>query len=100
KAGRQEVRTRWEWRHVSPMPKFRSHPDPSTWDDFADYESKSWPKKERRRYWIIPSICFNCEAACGILAYVDKERLTVRKIEGNPVHPATRRPTSPTPLPP
>ena len=70
--------------------KFRSHPDPSTWDDYVDYESKSWPKKERRRYWIIPSICFNCESACGILAYVDKERLTVRKIEGNPVHPGSR----------
>jgi anaerobic selenocysteine-containing dehydrogenase len=72
------------------MPKFFSHPDPSTWDDYVDFESKSWPKKERRRYWIIPSICFNCESACGILAYVDKERLTVRKIEGNPVHPGSR----------
>ena len=69
---------------------FKSHPDPSQWDDYVDYESKSWPKKERRRYWIIPSICFNCESACGILAYVDKERLTVRKIEGNPVHPGSR----------
>jgi anaerobic selenocysteine-containing dehydrogenase len=72
------------------MSKLRSHPDPSTWDDYVDYESRSWPKKERRRYWIIPSICFNCESACGILAYVDKERLTVRKIEGNPVHPGSR----------
>ena len=72
------------------MPKFFSHPDPSTWDDYVDFESTSWPKKERRRYWIIPSICFNCESACGILAYVDKERLTVRKIEGNPVHPGSR----------
>ena len=69
---------------------FRSHPDPSEWDDYVDYESTSWPRKERRRYWIIPSICFNCEAACGILAYVDKETLEVRKIEGNPVHPGSR----------
>src|SRR5438552_2670932 len=69
---------------------FRSHPDPAQWDDYVDYESTSWPKKEKRRYWIIPSICFNCESACGILAYVDKERLTVRKIEGNPVHPGSR----------
>jgi len=69
---------------------FRSHPDPSQWDDYVDYESTSWPKKDRRRYWIIPSICFNCESACGILAYVDKEQLTVRKIEGNPVHPGSR----------
>ena len=55
-----------------------------------DYESTSWPKKDRRHYWIIPSVCFNCESACGILAYVDKEELTVRKIEGNPLHPGSR----------
>jgi anaerobic selenocysteine-containing dehydrogenase len=69
---------------------FRSHPHPSEWDDYVDYESTSWPKRDRRRYWIIPSICFNCESACGILAYVDKETLDVRKVEGNPVHPASR----------
>ncbi len=69
---------------------FRSHPDPAEWDDYVDFESKSWPKKDRRRYWIIPSICFNCESACGVIAYVDKETLHVRKIEGNPVHPGSR----------
>jgi len=69
---------------------FKSHPDPSQWDDYVDYESTSWPRKDRRNYWIIPSICFNCESACGILAYVDKQSLEVRKIEGNPVHPGSR----------
>src|SRR6187549_3317158 len=69
---------------------FRTHPDPSEWDNYTDYESTSWPKKERRNYWIIPSICFNCESACGILAYVDKEKMDVRKIEGNPLHPGSR----------
>jgi anaerobic selenocysteine-containing dehydrogenase len=69
---------------------FRKHPDPSQWDDYVDFESKSWPKKDRKHYWVIPSICFNCESACGILAYVDKETLEVRKIEGNPVHPGSR----------
>ncbi|HWT44652.1 MAG TPA: molybdopterin-dependent oxidoreductase [Vicinamibacterales bacterium] len=69
---------------------FKSHPDPSEWDDYVDYESTSWPRKDRRHYWIIPSICFNCESACGVLAYVDKETLKVRKVEGNPVHPGSR----------
>jgi anaerobic selenocysteine-containing dehydrogenase len=69
---------------------FRSHPDPSEWDTHEEFESQSWPKRERRRYWIIPSICFNCESACGILAYVDQQSLEVRKIEGNPVHPGSR----------
>jgi anaerobic selenocysteine-containing dehydrogenase len=72
------------------MAKFTSHPDPQQWDDYVDFESTSWPKKDRRRYWIIPSVCFNCESACGILAYVDKQDLTVRKIEGNPLHPGSR----------
>jgi anaerobic selenocysteine-containing dehydrogenase len=73
-----------------PETRFRSHPDPAEWDDYVDYESTSWPRKERRRYWIIPTICFNCESACGLLAYVDKETLEVRKIEGNPRHPGSR----------
>jgi anaerobic selenocysteine-containing dehydrogenase len=75
---------------TAPNRPFRSHPDPSEWDEYVDFESTSWPRKDRRRYWIIPSICFNCESACGILAYVDKETLKVRKIEGNPVHPGSR----------
>ncbi|MDQ3171471.1 MAG: molybdopterin-dependent oxidoreductase [Acidobacteriota bacterium] len=75
---------------MKPDKGFRSHPDPSEWDNYVDFESTSWPKKDRRRYWIIPSICFNCESACGILAYVDKETFEVRKIEGNPVHPGSR----------
>jgi anaerobic selenocysteine-containing dehydrogenase len=72
------------------LTKFASHPDPSQWDSYVDFESTSWPKKDRRKYWVIPSICFNCESACGILAYVDQESLAVRKIEGNPLHPGSR----------
>ena len=68
----------------------KSHPPPSEWDEYVDFESTAWPRKERRKYWIIPSVCFNCESACGILAYVDQESLNVRKIEGNPVHPGSR----------
>jgi anaerobic selenocysteine-containing dehydrogenase len=69
---------------------FRSHPPPDQWDDYVDFESTSWPKKDRRHYWIIPTICFNCESACGLLAYVDKEKMDVRKVEGNPMHPGSR----------
>ena len=69
---------------------FRSHPSPAEWDDFVGYESTSWPKKDPRRYWIIPSICFNCESACGLLAYVDRDTMQVRKYEGNPEHPVNQ----------
>ena len=72
------------------MTEFRSHPPVSDWDNYVDFESTSWPKKDRRNYWIIPSICFNCESGCGILAYVDKDTLDVRKVEGNPLHPGSR----------
>ena len=41
---------------------------------------------------LVPTICFNCEAACGLLAYVDKDTLRVRKFEGNPLHPGLARP--------
>ena len=47
-------------------------------------------EKVARRYMLIPTICFNCESACGLLAYVDRTTLEVRKFEGNPVHPGSR----------
>lgn len=75
---------------VNKTAEFRKHPHPSTWDEFVDFESTSWPRKDRKKYWIIPSICFNCESACGIIAYVNKDTLEIRKIEGNPVHPGSR----------
>ena len=43
-----------------------------------------------RHYALIPTICFNCEAACGLLAYVDRQTLRIQKFEGNPAHPGSR----------
>src|SRR5690606_23660392 len=37
-----------------------------------------------------PTICFNCEAACGLVAYVDHDTQQVKKLEGNPYHPGSR----------
>ncbi|MFQ5879561.1 MAG: molybdopterin-dependent oxidoreductase, partial [Dehalococcoidia bacterium] len=65
-------------------------PPPSRWDDWREYDAKAWPRKVERRYTIVPTVCFNCEAACGILAYVDQETSEVRKLEGHPLHPASR----------
>ena len=39
---------------------------------------------------LVPTTCFNCESACGLLAYIDKNTLEVRKFEGNPEHPGSR----------
>ncbi len=67
-----------------------STPPPDRWDDWVEYEARAWPRKVERRYMLVPTTCFNCEAGCGLLAYVDKETMQVRKFEGNPIHPGSR----------
>jgi anaerobic selenocysteine-containing dehydrogenase len=67
-----------------------SYPPVARWDDWEEYDAVAWPRKVRRRYSLIPTICFNCEAACGLLAYVDHATLKIQKFEGNPVHPGSR----------
>ena len=78
---------------VSPMTEpheLSYYPPPEKWDDWMEYDAKAWPKKVEKHYSIIPTTCFNCEAACGLLAYVDKETDQIKKFEGNPYHPASR----------
>ena len=65
-------------------------PPPERWGDWVEYDAKAWPRKVARHYTILPTICFNCEAACGLLAYIDKESGRVRRFEGNPYHPGSR----------
>ena len=65
-------------------------PPMDKWDHWEEYEAKSWPKKEKKTYTIVPTTCFNCESACGLTAYIDKSTNQVRKFEGNPYHPASR----------
>lgn len=66
------------------------YPPADTWDDWVEWDAKAWPRRVPRRYTLVPTICFNCESACGLLAYVDKQTLEIRKFEGNPVHPGSR----------
>ena len=70
--------------------RMNRYPPPDRWDDWVEWDSKSWPKKVARRYTLVPTICFNCESACGLLAYVDKETYEIRRFEGNPAHPGSR----------
>ncbi len=72
---------------VTPLESF---PPVEQWDDWREYDASAWPKKVERKYTIVPTTCFNCEAACGLMAYVDKETMKVRKLEGNPHHPGSR----------
>jgi anaerobic selenocysteine-containing dehydrogenase len=65
-------------------------PPPEKWDNWVEYEAKSWPRLEKKNYMIVPTTCFNCESACGLTAYIDKATMEVRKFEGNPYHPGSR----------
>ncbi|MCZ6767006.1 MAG: molybdopterin-dependent oxidoreductase, partial [bacterium] len=75
----------------APAGGLASFPPPDRWDDWVEYDPSVWPaKKVARNHRLIPTICFNCEAGCGLLAYVDKDTHTIRKFEGNPAHPGSR----------
>jgi len=65
-------------------------PPKERWDDWVELDSRAWPRRRERRYMLVPTTCFNCESACGLLAYVDRDTLQVRKFEGNPEHPGSR----------
>lgn len=72
---------------VTPLETF---PPMDQWDDWVEYEAGHWPRKVEKRYRLVPTTCFNCEAACGLVAYVDKDAGTIRRFEGNPHHPGSR----------
>ena len=67
-----------------------SYPPVERWEDWEEYDPTAWPRKVKRRYSLIPTICFNCEAGCGLLAYVDRDSGKIQKFEGNPMHPGSR----------
>ena len=75
---------------VHPDGRISQYPPPEVWDDWVEWDGKAWPQRVARRYTLVPTVCFNCESACGLLAYVDKETYEIRKFEGNPVHPGSR----------
>ena len=70
--------------------RLTNYPPPTHWDDWVEWDGKQWPKRVARRYMLVPTVCFNCESGCGLLAYVDKETLEIKKFEGNPMHPGSR----------
>ncbi|HET7486363.1 MAG TPA: molybdopterin dinucleotide binding domain-containing protein [Acidimicrobiales bacterium] len=69
-----------------------NYPPPERWADWVEYDARAWRhgEKKARRFSLIPTTCFNCEACCGLLAYVDKDTGEIRRLEGNPEHPASR----------
>ncbi|MBZ0135734.1 MAG: molybdopterin-dependent oxidoreductase [Planctomycetes bacterium] len=74
---------------AKPFP-LNAFPPLEKWNDWEELDPQAWPVQVKRKYSIVPTTCFNCESACGLLAYVDKDSHEVRKFEGNPLHPGSR----------
>jgi anaerobic selenocysteine-containing dehydrogenase len=90
-AARAEVEARGETFYPGPSRiHLAAFPPKQRWDDWVELDSRSWPERVERHSMLVPTTCFNCESACGLLAYVDPETLAVRKFEGNPEHPGSR----------
>src|SRR6201988_1326987 len=90
-ATREATESRGETFYPGPS---RSHlaafPPKERWNDWTELDSQAWPQKKERHYSLVPTPCFNCESACGLLAYIDKVTGEVQKFEGNPEHPGSR----------
>jgi anaerobic selenocysteine-containing dehydrogenase len=65
-------------------------PPKDRWDDWTELDSQAWPHRKERHYQLVPTTCFNCESACGLLAYIDKDTNQIQKFEGNPENPGSR----------
>jgi anaerobic selenocysteine-containing dehydrogenase len=89
-AARDEVQARGEtfYRGASGI-HLAASPPRERWDDWVERDVRS-PDRRDRHYMLVPTTCFNCESACGLLAYVDRDSLEVSKFEGNPEHPGSR----------
>lgn len=72
---------------ITPLASF---PPQEKWDHWTELDAVAWPQRVEREYMLVPTTCFNCEAACGLVAYVDKQTLAIQRLEGNPHHPGSR----------
>ncbi|MFA6191610.1 MAG: molybdopterin-dependent oxidoreductase [Sulfurimonas sp.] len=82
------------------------YPPMEEWADFKELDGNDWKRGGINRkgvrsesnpdgievndYMIVPTACSNCEASCGLTAWIDKKSFTVKKYMGNPLHPGSR----------
>jgi anaerobic selenocysteine-containing dehydrogenase len=82
------------------------YPPMEEWADFKELDGDDWKRGgisrkgvrsetnpdgiEVNDYMIVPTACSNCEASCGLTAWIDKKTFAVKKYMGNPLHPASR----------
>src|SRR3989304_629491 len=81
-------------QHPDSGDRLQQSPPPDRWDDWVEWDNRQWPKKVPRHYMLIPTVCFNCESACGLLGWVEKGSIgpggRIRKFEGNPLPRGSR----------
>ncbi len=82
------------------------YPPLDQWEDFKELDGDDWKRGGIDRkgvqsaenpdgiyvndFAIVPTACSNCEASCGLTAWIDKKTFTVKKYMGNPLHPGSR----------
>jgi len=82
------------------------YPPLDQWEDFKELDGDDWKRGGIERhgvqsesnpdgiyvndFTIVPTACSNCEASCGLTAWIDKKTFTVKKYMGNPLHPGSR----------
>jgi len=82
------------------------YPPLEQWDGYSELDGDDWKRGgidrhgvksennpdgiESAEFMIVPTACSNCEASCGLTAWVDKKTLTVKKYMGNPLHAGSR----------
>jgi anaerobic selenocysteine-containing dehydrogenase len=100
----------------TPTPQTLSfYPSLEQWDSFVELDGHDWKRGGTARnggssvenkegikateYMLVPTACSNCEASCGLTAWVDigeyrksnnPKDLKVRKYMGNPLHAGSR----------
>ncbi len=90
-AAREQTEARGETFYPGPSRvHLAAFPPKERWDDWVELDPQAWPQRKERHFHLVPTTCFNCESACGLLAYIDKITGEVQKFEGNPEHPGSR----------
>ncbi|MEP6921659.1 MAG: molybdopterin-dependent oxidoreductase [bacterium] len=90
-AAREETESRGETFYPGASRNhLAAYPPKERWDNWTELDPQAWPQRKERHYTLVPTTCFNCESACGLLAYIDKVTGEVQKFEGNPEHPGSR----------
>ncbi|MDE0194279.1 MAG: formate dehydrogenase, partial [bacterium] len=72
------------------MAELNSYPPHETWHDVTSLDAKAWPHRVENHHTLVPTTCFNCEAACGLVCHVNHATGRIDRVEGNPLHPASR----------